>query len=145
MITTILCREDGCDSNCFYIRDNEEKLQLTCIKCNKTWEISRSKQIFTILSNCSSCSNETFKVFKDTEGENIFFKCIKCGNPPEKVYIDDDGVQVSYEVKILNDMKYNLYRLNENLKNLEEKINGLESGQDILEQSLAYVTKFLSN
>ena len=52
---------------------------------------------------------------------------------------------MSYEVKILNDMKYNLYRLNENLKNLEEKINGLESGQDILEQSLAYVTKFLSN
>lgn len=145
MITTIVCKEDGCDGNCFYIKDSEDKLQLTCIKCSKTWSIPRDKQIFTMLSNCCSCSNETFKVFKDTEGENIFLKCIKCGNPPEKVYIDDDGVQVSYEVKVLNDMKYNLYKLNESLQSLEEKVNSLESGQGILEQSLAYVTKFLSN
>lgn len=145
MITTIVCKEDGCDGNSFYVKDGEEELQLTCIKCNKFGSIPRNKQMFTMLSNCSSCSNETFKVFKDTEGDNIFLKCIKCGNPPEKVYIDDDGVQVSYESKILNDMKYNLYRLNENLQGLEDKINSLESGQNLLEQSLAYITKFLSN
>ena len=145
MVTTIVCRKDGCDGNSFYVKDGEEELQLTCIKCNKSWSIPRDKQMFTMLSNCCSCNNETFKGFRDTESKNIFLKCIKCGNPPEKVYIDDNGVQVSYEAKILNDMKYNLYRLNENLQGLESKVNGLESGQDLLEQSLAYITKFLSN
>ena len=144
MITTIVCREDGCDSNCFYVKDGDEKLQLTCTKCNKAWDITRNKRMFIMLSNCCSCTNETFKVFKDTENNDIFVKCVKCGNPPEKVYIDDDGVQVSYEIKVLNDMKYNLYKLNENLENLSDRIKNLESGQEILEQSLAYMTKFLS-
>ena len=72
MITTIVCREDGCDSNCFYIRDNEEKLQLTCIKCNKTWEISRSKQIFTILSIVLHVAMKLLKYLK-TRKEKIYF------------------------------------------------------------------------
>ena len=41
----------------------------------------------------------------------VYAKCIKCGYPPERVYIDVDGVQVTYEAKLLNDIKELMHQL----------------------------------
>ena len=97
-----------------------------------------------MLSTCSSCNNDTFKVFKDTESNNIYAKCIVCGNPPENIFIDADGNQVSYEAKILNDVKDIVYRVEQRINNLERDVESLGSGQVLIEQSMAYINQFLS-
>ena len=58
-----------------------------------------------MLSICSKCNNDGFKIYRDTESNNVYLKCSKCGSPPEKIYIDVDGNQISYETKVLNDVK----------------------------------------
>ena len=98
---------------------------------------------FIILSNCSKCNNDTFKVFRDTEKEGIYAKCVECGSTPEKIYIDSDGIQVSYEVKLLNDIKELMYQLEQRICNVEVKLQDLEGSQGILEESLAYINRYL--
>lgn len=144
MIRTVVCQKEGCNGNSFYIKTEDNKLVLMCTECDSLYEFDVSYYEFTMLSNCCSCNNDTFKIFKDTEKEGIYAKCVKCGNPPEKIYVDTDGNQVSYNDKILNDVKEIIYRVDQRVCNLERKIEHLEGGQELIEESLAYVTKFLS-
>ncbi|MGL5245864.1 MAG: hypothetical protein ACRC7R_11880 [Sarcina sp.] len=144
MIRTIVCEQDRCNGNKFYIKSKDDILTIVCTECNREYEFDVSYYTFTMLSNCCSCNNNTFKIFKDTDKEGIYAKCTECGNPPEKIYIDLDGNQVSYDVKVLNDVKEIIYKVDQRLCNLERKLEGLENGQELIEQSLAYVTKFVS-
>ena len=116
---------------------------LTCEHCKGKYEFDISYYDFIILSNCSKCNNDTFKVFRDTEKEGIYAKCVECGSTPEKIYIDSDGIQVSYEAKLLNDIKELMYLLEQRICNLEVKLQDLESSQGILEESLAYINRYL--
>ena len=77
------------------------------------------------------------------EKEGIYAKCVECGSTPEKIYIDSDGIQVSYEAKLLNDIKELMYLLEQRICNLEVKLQDLESSQGILEESLAYINRYL--
>lgn len=144
MIRTVVCKKEGCAGNSFYIKNVDNTLNIRCVKCEGILDIELDKQQYIMLSNCCSCNNDTFKVFKDTDSNQVYVKCMNCGNPPEKVYVDVDGNQVSYETKILNDMREIVYRVDQTLQSLEKKVEALENGQELLEQSLAYVTKFLS-
>ena len=87
---------------------------------------------------------QTYEAVKDTESNNIYAKCIVCGNPPENIFIDADGNQVSYESKILNDIKDMVYRVEQRISNLEREAESLGSGQVLIEQSIAYINQFLS-
>ncbi|MPQ43316.1 hypothetical protein [Clostridium tarantellae] len=144
MIRTIVCEKDRCNGNKFYIKNKDDKLTILCTECSSECDFDVSYYNFTMLSNCCNCNNDTFKIFKDTEKEGLYAKCTECGNPPEKIYIDLDGNQVSYDSKILNDVKEIVYKIDQRIYDLERKLESLENGQELLEQSLAYVTKFLS-
>lgn len=144
MIRTVVCEKEGCAGNSFYIKNVDNTLSVACVKCNEVKKFELDRQQYIMLSNCCNCNNDTFKVFKDTDSNRVYVKCIKCGNPPEQIYVDVDGNQVSYETKILNDMREIVYRVDQTLQSLEKKVETLENGQELLEQSLAYVTKFLS-
>ena len=98
---------------------------------------------FIMLSICSKCNNDGFKIYRDTENNNVYLKCSKCGSPPEKIYIDIDGNQVSYETKVLNDVKDLLYKIEQRIYGMEVKIQDLQGSQNILEESLAYINKYL--
>ena len=74
----------------------------------------------------------------------IYAKCIVCGNLPENIFIDADGNQVSYESKILNDIKDMVYRVEQRISDLEREAESLGSGQVLIEQSIAYINQFLS-
>lgn len=54
-----------------------------------------------------------------------------------------DGVQVSYEAKLLNDIKQIMNLVEQRIYNLEVNVKDLESSQNILEQSLAYINRYL--
>lgn len=143
MIRTMVCEKEGCSGNTFFIESRENNLVLTCAHCKSKYNFDISYYDFTILSNCSKCNNDTFKVFRDTDNKGIYAKCVECGSTPEKVYIDSDGIQVSYESKLLNDIKELLYLLEQRMCNLEVKVQSLESSQGILEESLAYINRYL--
>ena len=49
----------------------------------------------------------------------------------------------SYEAKLLNDIKELMYLLEQRICNLEVKLQDLESSQGILEESLAYINRYL--
>lgn len=146
MIRTVVCEKEGCTGNSFYIRSNDNNtLTITCNKCESTYDYElSSNDDLTLLSNCSSCNSENFKIFKDVETNKIYAKCVNCGNPPERVYVDVNGNQVSYNEKLLNDVKEVVLKIDQRICNLEKKIGGLENGQVLLEESLAYATKFLT-
>ena len=61
----------------------------------------------------------------------------------EKIYIDVDGNQISYETKVLNDVKDILYKIEQRIYGMEIKIQDLQGSQNILEESLAYINKYL--
>ncbi|MGL4774333.1 MAG: hypothetical protein ACRC2K_12255 [Clostridium sp.] len=143
MIRTVVCHQDKCDGNKFRINSNDNCIEATCIKCNTLYSFDMSTCDFKFLSSCSACNNDSFKIFKDVDNGGIYAKCIECGNPPEKVYIDSDGVQVSYEEKLLHDVKDLMQRVDQKIMNLEISINEVERGQQILEQSIAYINKFI--
>lgn len=147
LIRTVVCEKEGCTGNSFFIRSNDNNtLTITCNKCESTYiyEDYHNSDL-TLLSNCSKCNNEQFKIFKDIETNKIYAKCVKCGNPPEKIYLDINGNQISYSEKLLNDIKENVLRIDQRICNLEGKIEGLENGQVLLEESLAYTAKFLTD
>ncbi len=119
-------------------------MSVVCKECNSEYKYETENNSLLMLSTCSNCNNDTFKVFKDTESNNIYAKCIVCGNPPENIFIDADGNQVSYESKILNDIKDMVYRVEQRISNLEREVESLGSGQVLIEQSMAYINQFLS-
>ena len=86
---------------------------------------------------------ENFRKRTAKEKEGIYAKCTECGGTPEKIYIDSDGIQVSYEAKLLNDIKELMYQLDQRICNLEVKLQDLEGSQGILEESLAYINRYL--
>ena len=92
----------------------------------------------------SKKNNDVFKVFHDLDKGMVYAKCTKCGYPPEKVYIDAEGVQVSYDAKLLQDIRQLMNQIDQRVCNLEMKIEGLEKGQELLEESLAYINKYMS-
>ena len=144
MVQTIVCKKDGCSGNEFYIVTENNKLKLTCKDCGSTYYYDVSYYEFVMLSNCKECRNDTFKVFNNLDDQGIYAKCTRCGAPPEKVFIDNDGVQVTYEGKLLQDIKQFMYQIDQRLCNLELKIDGLEQDQELLEESLAYINKYMS-
>lgn len=143
MIRTVVCEKDGCSGNTFFIQTDGDNLVLTCQNCSSKYEFDISYYDFTILSTCSKCNNDVFKIFRDTDKEGIYAKCVECGASPEKIYIDSDGIQVSYEGKLLNDIKELMYLVEQRICNLEVKLQDLESSQGILEESLAYINRYL--
>lgn len=144
MIRTVVCEKEGCTGNSFYIKNREHLLSVTCTHCESIYNFDFNQHSFTLLSNCSSCGDEIFKVFKDTESDDIYAKCLKCGNPPEKVFIDTDGVQISYSEKVLNEVKDVVFKIDQRIRSIENKVEALENGQNLAEESLAYITKFLT-
>lgn len=143
MIRTVVCEKEGCCGNKFYIRTVDNNLEVTCKECGSKYLFDVSYYDFVMLSNCSKCNNDTFKLFKDLEKEGIYAKCSECGEPPEKVYIDSDGIQVSYEGKLLHDIKELMYKLDQRVCNLEIKVDSMEHSQEVLEESLAYINKYI--
>ena len=143
MIRTVVCQREGCCGNKFYIETIDNNLQLTCRECGNKYLFDVSYYDFIMISSCSKCSNDLFKIFRDLEKEGIYAKCTECGDPPEKIYIDSDGIQVSYEIKLLHDIKELMYQVDQRICNLELKVGDLERGQDVLEQSLAYINKYI--
>lgn len=143
MIRTVVCEKDGCSGNEFYINSQDDKLKLRCKDCESIYYYDTNDYDFKMLSSCSSCNNDVFKVFKDLDSNNIYAKCTKCGNPPEKVFVDSDGVQVTYEAKLLHDIKDLMHQVDQRVCNLEIKVEGLERGQELLEESLAYINKYM--
>lgn len=143
MIKTVVCKKEGCSGNQFYIEMIENRLQITCRECKTQTIIDVDNNEYIILSNCSECNNDIFKLFMDSKTGKVYIKCLKCGAPPEMVYIDDDGVQVSYETKLLQNIKELMNKIDQRMCNFEIKIGAIEKGQDILEESLAYINKYI--
>ena len=144
MIRTVVCKRDGCSGNEFNITTEDNKIKVVCKDCKSVYYYDASNYEFTMLSNCSKCNNNTFKVFRDLDKEGIYAKCTKCGSPPEKVFLDDEGIQVTYEVKLLHDIKQLMNQIDQRVCNLEIKVDGLEKGQELLEESLAYINRYMS-
>ena len=144
MIRTVVCKKDGCKGNEFYILTEDNKLKLTCKECKSTYYYDVSHYDFTMLSNCEKCNNDTFKVLFDLEKYGGYAKCTDCGYPPEKVFIDAEGIQVTYEAHLLQDIKQIMNQIDQRVCNLEMKIESLEKGQELLEESLAYINRYMS-
>lgn len=143
MIRTVVCQKEGCSGNSFYIETCEDKLHAICKECGNKYEFSINYDDYVLISSCSKCNNETFKIFRDMENGNVYAKCTQCGSTPEKIYIDSDGVQVSYETKLLHDIRQIMKQVDQRVLNLELKIETMEHGQEILEESLAYINKYI--
>ncbi|NLK94565.1 MAG: hypothetical protein GX275_05150 [Clostridiales bacterium] len=143
MIMTVVCPEEGCSGNSFYIETKDNLLTAICKKCGRKQLFDISYYEYMLTSSCSSCKNNTFKLFKDIKGGGVYAKCMECGSPPEQIYIDSDGIQVSYEVKLLHEVKNLMNQVDQRVCNLELKIEYMEKSQEILEESLAYINKYI--
>ncbi|AYE34188.1 hypothetical protein [Clostridium septicum] len=143
MIRTMVCQKEGCSGNRFRIQADDGKIQLTCDQCKSKYYIETSSDDVIMLPNCSKCNNETFKIFRDVNKKAVYAKCTECGSEPEMMYIDSDGTQVSYEAKLLNDIKEVMSLVEQRMCNLERNVQDLEQGQDMLEQSLAYINRYI--
>lgn len=143
MVRTIVCEKGGCSGNRFYIESNDEKIELICSQCKSKYNIDVNTNEYVVMSNCSKCNSNTFKVYRDIDKKNVYIECSKCGSTPKKFYIDYDGVQVSYEEKLLSEIQQTMRLVEQRIYNLEGNIKDLESGQAVLEQSLAYINRYL--
>lgn len=143
MIRTVVCQREGCCGNKFYIETIEDNLQATCRECSSKYLFDISFYDFTMISSCTSCKNDTFKLFRDIDKEIIYAKCSECGAPPEKMFLDSEGIQVSYEAKLLHEIKELMYQVDQRVCNLELKVEATERGQGIIEESLAYINKYI--
>lgn len=54
-------------------------------------------------------------------------------------------MQVTYQEKLLHDIKHLMQQIDQRVCNLEIKVEGLEKGQELLEESLAYINKYMTN
>ena len=79
MIRTVVCQREGCCGNKFHIETIDNNLEITCKECGSKYLFDVSYYDFVMLSNCSSCNNDTFKLFRDVEKEGIYAKCSECG------------------------------------------------------------------
>lgn len=143
MIRTVVCHKDKCHGNKFNINTVDNVIEVICTECKEKYRFDTKYYDVKFLPNCSVCNHDSFKVFRDVETGEVYAKCHECGNPPEKIYIDSDGVQVSYNEKLLYDVKELMVRIDQKMMNLEIAINEVERGQQILEQSIAYINKFM--
>lgn len=143
MMKTVVCEREGCSGNQFYIETIEDKLQTTCRECKKDFLLDISKYEFMFLPSCSKCNNSSFKLFTDIHKGDVYIKCTQCGAPPEKAYVDEDGIQVTYETKLLQSIKELMNEVDQKVCNLEMKMEAIEKGQDILEESLAYINRYI--
>ncbi len=143
MIRTVVCMKDGCSGNRFHLESEADNLKLVCSQCESRYNIDMANNEYIIMPNCSNCSNDIFKVYRDIEKNNIYIQCTKCGDAPKKVYFDLDGMQVSYEAKLLNEIKQIMNSVEQKIYNLEVNVKDLEGSQNILEQSLAYINRYL--
>ena len=143
MIKTVFCKKEGCSGNEFYIETINNKLKIICRECKTEFFLEANNDGYLMLSKCSKCNNEVFKLFTDASNNKIYVKCTKCGAPPEIIYLDEDGIQVSYESKVLQNIKELMNKVDQRVYNLEIKIDAMEKGQDILEESLAYINKYI--
>lgn len=143
MIRTFVCEKEGCSGNTFYLQNKDNKLHLTCNQCQSSYYEDISNHDFIMMPNCSKCNSEVFKIFRDIENKGVYVKCIECGGVPEKIYVDSDGVQVSYEAKLLNELKDIMCLIEQRISSVEMNINTLERGQGIVEQSLAYINRYI--
>ncbi|MBE6070501.1 MAG: hypothetical protein E7208_00915 [Clostridium butyricum] len=145
MMRTVVCKQDGCSGNEFYISMEDGKVKAKCKVCGSIYFYNSGSYDFNMLSNCSNCNNNVFKIFSDLQKEKLYIKCMECGAPPERVFIDDEGIQVTYEEKLLHDIKRIMQQVDQRICNLELKVEGLEKGQELLEESLAYINKYMTN
>ena len=143
MIRTVVCQKEGCSGNKFNIENVDDKLQAICKECGKKYSFEVSYYVFVMISSCSQCNYDVFKLFRDIEKGGVYAKCTECGAPPEKIYIDSDGVQVSYEAKLLHDIRQLMNQVDQRVCNVEFKIETMERGQEIIEESLAYINKYI--
>lgn len=144
MIRTVVCQQEKCCGNRFYIKTSEGKLEAICKECGSKYELNNIECYdYIMISSCSKCNNDTFKLFRDVESNRIYAKCTECGSPPEVIFVDSDGVQVSYEGKLLQEVRELINQLDQRVHNLEVKIDTMEHGQEIIEQSLAYINKYI--
>ncbi len=143
MIRTLVCQREGCSGNQFYIESTENKIKAICRECKNVSEFDMDNYGLKVISSCSACKNDLFKLFHETETGKIYAKCSKCGAPPMKVYIDFDGIQISYEEKLLNEVKNIMCEIEQKICNLEIKMEMIERGQEVLEESLAYINQYM--
>lgn len=145
MIRTVVCEKEGCNGSRFYIRTENGNLYMRCKECGEEYCYDVSYYNYTMLSSCSNCNNDLFKIFKDTDREGIYAKCSECGNPPEKIYIDGRGIQVTYEQKKLDELANMIYKIDEKVNAIEDKLQSIKIEQDVLEESMAYINQFLTS
>ncbi|MEG1483478.1 hypothetical protein [Clostridium sp.] len=143
MIRTVVCHKEGCSGNRFYIETVENKIKAICRECNSEYLYDAGNTGYELVSSCTSCRNDSFKLFKDMNTSKIYAKCTECGNPPERIFVDPDGIQIPYETKLLQEIKDEIVGVNQRLCNLDIKLENVERGQSILEESLAYVNKYI--
>lgn len=143
MIRTVVCQRDGCSGNNFFIESTDNKLRATCRECGEKSDYILNDVGYYLVSSCNECKNEAFKLFVDTEKKTVFAKCVECGEPPEKIFVDEYGNQISSKERILNEVKEALYSVNQRMCNLEIKVENIEKGQGILEESLAYINRYM--
>lgn len=143
MIRTVVCTKNKCSGNRFYIESVDNRLKATCKECSSIYYFDIKKEDFLMLPSCSKCNNNMFKLFYGSKGEGLYAKCTECGAPPEKVYVDVDGIQVSYEAKLLHDIKELMYQVEQKVCNLERKMEQMERAQEIFEESIAYINKYI--
>lgn len=143
MIRTFVCEKEGCSGNKFRIETLDNKIKAICMECGSEYYHDIGDEIYEVLSFCSSCKNDNFKLFKDTNGNKLYAKCSVCGDPPEKIFIDADGIQIKYETKLLQELKEQIQSIDQRLCNLNIKAEDIERGQSIIEESLAYINKYI--
>ena len=100
MIRTIVCQREGCNGNAFYINSHDGEMSVVCKECNSEYKYETENNSLLMLSTCSNCNNDTFKVFKDTESNNIYAKCIVCGNH-QKIFL-----LMLMEIRYLMNLKF---------------------------------------
>ena len=85
MVRTVVCQKEGCSGNSFYIETIDDKLQVICKECGNKYIFDISYYDFVMISSCSKCNNETFKIFRDIEKGGIYAKLCKIQFDPSNI------------------------------------------------------------
>jgi len=106
MVRTVVCQKEGCCGNAFYIETIDNKIQVTCKDCGSKYLFDFSQYDFTVISSCSICNNDTFKLFKDVDNGNIYAKCTNVEDHQRKYIL----IQMEFKYH----MKQSCYRILKN-------------------------------